>query len=52
MSTVVIGGGDKARAAIEQLETESIAWTTERRDAAEALLSTLCNDVASLCTGC
>lgn len=52
MSTVIIIGGDKARAAIAQLENESIAWTEERRAAAEALLSTFCNDTSDLCTGC
>jgi len=51
VSTVIIIGGDKARAAINQLETESIAWTEERRAAAEAMLAQFTTDAAELCSG-
>jgi len=38
MSTVIIGGGDEARARIHALETASLSMTSAQRDAAELLL--------------
>jgi hypothetical protein len=52
MSTVVIGGGDGARSAIEALETASLGMTNEQREDAETLLKQFTADAQARCEGC
>jgi hypothetical protein len=37
ISTVIIGGGDKLRLAITQMENASVNWTTAQRDNAHQM---------------
>lgn len=39
MSTVIIGGGSQARAAITAMENASVNWTAAQRSQAEKLLA-------------
>lgn len=52
MSTVIIGGGDNARAAISKLETTSVDMSDEQRSCAEAILkavASMCDDYRQSC---
>lgn len=47
MSVIVIGGGDKARQAIADLEQASLTMTDDQRKNAKAIFSSFCAQTAS-----
>lgn len=49
MSTVIIGGGSRARQAVTDLESASLAMDQARRDAAEAFLGEFASCIKAFC---
>jgi hypothetical protein len=52
MSTVIIGGGGDARAAIDALEAASLSMTQPQRDEAELRLKVFSSDTMAFAEAC
>jgi len=46
MSTVIIGGGDKLRAALAAFENASLNWTSPQRDNAHNILLQMAQELS------